>query len=906
MASIAGSPPSNSTEKRVFDSLARQFDDSWLIASNVSYVKKGSNAEGELDLFLAHESYGIFMIEVKGGRLERDSSRGWLHWSNELKSMQPTNAFQQVQSAKRSLVEYLKGKGLTKGFLPATPFVVFADVKRPDGPLGADAEPLLIFGDEIDSLLARIQRSQEGSTNKHFNLQKLSQILFPTVKTMPYKAPTPGPLNLDALEKQLEEISGKIKLLTGASTTQQLVIEVSQLRDSVEKLQKFSPASSSANEFEVSEIAQGLTQLQLQMTEVLEIQKTVGPDSSSSSAEVKYLRDEVFAMRGVLEQFAARVDQERQQQIEKVEVDLSSVEEVLTELKKMLTRGISTSEKSATHDALSPIRSSLGVLSARLTQVSQAVNHGAVPLQRFDAKLDRLADMYREVSDRIEQFKIDQVTSPKFADEIRQEMKIMHQKLTELGNRSSVVTQQDKFVQEKVGRSRVSPALVTAAVLVSLTIGSAALAGLYRGGDESQMTRESIVEASPTNTDSTEISSNPPPPSSTDQPADTSPLLQSMTSAPTSIAKSATTVVSTSSTQVARKVSPSPVLSPTTSTSLVMTRVGVSMVEFGVEHSCVLSVEASVVCWGGNRTGQLGSVKISSTFSAAPIKVDFQGQRITALSVGSFHTCAITTEKIAYCWGSNSVGQLGVGSSSSGIAVPTRVAGDLRFDSISAGGRSTCGVTIDSRGFCWGRNADNELGSNAGYSSAMPVEISGGWRFKAIEVGESSLVCGIEIGGRLLCWGDGDDRFGPRERNLYNLRFGESIMGVGSDHVCLVRDQVDLRCISWYTNDVPGVGDIRDSMGLSRGVLPEPLTVLSPGSRQTCGLTSEGRVYCWGARPTLVETDQRFISLTVRGNRKCGVTASNSLFCWGTDADGISQSGSITSNPSLVQLVTYG
>lgn len=905
MASIAGSPPSNNTEKRVFDSLARQLDDSWLLASNVAYVRKGSNAEGELDLFIAHETYGIFVIEVKGGRLERDSSRGWLHWNNESNSMQPTNAFQQVQSAKRSLVDYLKGKGLTKGFLPVTPFVVFADVKRPNSPLGADAEPLLIFGGEIDSLLEKIQLDHEGSSNKHFSLQKLSQILFPTVKTLPYSPPVPGTLNLNALEEQLAEINNKIKLMSGASTTDQLVSEVSLLRDAVAGIQESSPLNNSTNEFEVTEIVQGLEQLQRQMTQVLENQRTSGPDSMSSPLEVKQLRNEILAMRDVLEEFATRVDEERQDQIEKVEVDLTSVEELLADLKKMVSRSISPSESAKTQEVLAPVLSSLGILSARMAQVSQAVNQGAIPLSRFDAKLDRLADMYREVSDRVEQFGIDRTSNPKFADEIRREMKIMQERLTDLSNGTIGVAQQLGFDRRKIPRSRLSPALVAVVVITSLMVGSVAIAELSRGGNESQPTEVAGMGV-PTSETASVLTSIDPPVTSTSVLPSTSSTLQSVTSLPSTTATRAPIVITTPSTQVVRKVPPITITSPTTSPSQLPTPVKVSTVELGEEHSCVLSVEGSVLCWGSNSTGQLGSAKVNDTFSAAPIKVDFEGRRVTALSAGRFHTCAITTENIAYCWGSNSVGQLGVGSTRSGITVPTRVAGDLRFSTVSAGGRSTCGVTTDGRGFCWGRNADNELGKDVGYSSVSPVEVAGGWRFKIIDVGEASLVCGIEVGGRLLCWGDGDDQFGPIERNLYSLRFGESLMAVGSDHVCLLQGKVDLRCISWYSNDVPGVGDSRETMGRSSGVMPEPFVAVSLGFRQTCGLTSDGRAYCWGAQPTLVNTNHRFVSLVVRGSRQCGVTATNSLYCWGTNADGVSQSGVFTTGPTLVPLTTYG
>lgn len=922
MASIAGSPPSNKTEKRVFDSLARQLDDSWLLASNVSYLKKGSNAEGELDLFLAHERYGIFVIEVKGGRLERDSNRGWLHWNKESQSMEPTNAFKQVQSAKRNLVDYLQRERLHTGFLPATPYVIFADIKRPQGPLGPDAESLLIFGDEIDSLSKKLQSVPFESAKRHFELRKLSQILFPTVKTLPYVPPAAGTLDLNALEQKLADISKTLKKVATASTTEKLATDVGLLHKALSLIQESSPVSNPTNESEVSEIARGLEGLQHQMAQLLENQRSVGSDSPSSQVGVRQIGDEILAMRQAIEGFASRVDAERQEQVSKVEVDLTSVEELLVDLKKMVSRAMSPTEKRTSQESLAPILSSLGILSARMVQLSQAVDNGAIPLTRFDAKLDRLAEMYREINDRVDQSGIDQGT-PGFADEIRREMKVMQQTLTELSRRPVGAVYQSGTAYKKRRQGRVSSAIVAGIVAASLAVGAVAVAGLFRGAEEGQITESPGSEATvqkPTPTVTAENSSG----SSTSVSVASTSVLQTTTSGVVvgstvalPIVSSSTTVkrpsttqsVSTSvvspATQVPKKVSPITVASPTTSKIQISTRVVVAKVEFGEKHSCVLSTEGAVFCWGDNSIGQLGAAKGASTFSATPLKVEFQGARIVALSAGRFHTCALSSESNAYCWGSNAVGQLGVDSSDYGIAYPVEVAGGLRFASISAGGLSTCGVTLDGRGFCWGRNADNELGSDVGYSSLLPVEISGGWRFKMIEAGESAVACGIEIGGRLLCWGDGDDEFGPIERNLYDMRFGESIMGVGADHVCLVQGGVDLRCISWYTNDVLGVGDNRESMGRSRGALPEALVALSPGFRQTCGLTSDGRAYCWGARPTLVKTDQRFVSLAVRGTRQCGVTANGDLYCWGFNADGLGGTRAATSEPALVQLNAY-
>jgi hypothetical protein len=68
------------------------------------------------------------------------------------------------------------------------------------------------------------------------------------------------------------------------------------------------------------------------------------------------------------------------------------------------------------------------------------------------------------------------------------------------------------------------------------------------------------------------------------------------------------------------------------------------------------------------------------------------------LSVGTLHSCGVTTDNVAYCWGNNHEGELGNGTTS-GSGTPVKVAGGLRFDHGSAGFDQTCGVTTKERAY---------------------------------------------------------------------------------------------------------------------------------------------------------------------------------------------------------------
>lgn len=171
------------------------------------------------------------------------------------------------------------------------------------------------------------------------------------------------------------------------------------------------------------------------------------------------------------------------------------------------------------------------------------------------------------------------------------------------------------------------------------------------------------------------------------------------------------------------------------------------------------------------------------------------------------------------------------------------------------------------------------------------------------------MTCGIEEAGRVLCWGLGiggyiSDDTSPKMIDLFNSRYLNSVLSVGARNMCLVSDGTNLRCYSSYTNDLKGVGSNSAGMGLSKGTLIEPLDSLSLGKEESCALNRTGNAFCWGLLPSLVNSEQRFLSIDVYGSRKCAVNNRNRLFCWGTDADGRTYTGNVTAEPALIELKT--
>jgi alpha-tubulin suppressor-like RCC1 family protein len=150
-----------------------------------------------------------------------------------------------------------------------------------------------------------------------------------------------------------------------------------------------------------------------------------------------------------------------------------------------------------------------------------------------------------------------------------------------------------------------------------------------------------------------------------------------------------------------------------------------SGVTAGLNHTCAWN-SYSAWCWGSNADDQLGAVSSDlcsrGPCSLRPIESQMSGS-IETLSAGDAHTCALTTSGEAWCWGANSRGQLGRGGFGGSFGEPQPVAGGHVFESISAGGAHTCGVTSNGSIFCWGANEQGQLGDGTRDDRASPTRV---------------------------------------------------------------------------------------------------------------------------------------------------------------------------------------
>jgi alpha-tubulin suppressor-like RCC1 family protein len=175
----------------------------------------------------------------------------------------------------------------------------------------------------------------------------------------------------------------------------------------------------------------------------------------------------------------------------------------------------------------------------------------------------------------------------------------------------------------------------------------------------------------------------------------------------------------------------------------------------GGAHACGLTTTGAAYCWGAADDDRLGG---HTGPSEVPVPVA-GGLTFTALSGVARHTCGITTTGAAYCWGNNFHGQLGDGSAASASSGPVPVAGGLRFLSISAGFEHTCGVTTDSRVYCWGRNQERQVSMDSAVRVSRPVLVTSSLAFQSV-TGGLYHTCAVSTDERAFCWGQNEAYLG--------------------------------------------------------------------------------------------------------------------------------------------------
>ncbi|MCI0859947.1 MAG: RCC1 repeat-containing protein, partial [Chloroflexi bacterium] len=168
-------------------------------------------------------------------------------------------------------------------------------------------------------------------------------------------------------------------------------------------------------------------------------------------------------------------------------------------------------------------------------------------------------------------------------------------------------------------------------------------------------------------------------------------------------------------------------------------------------HTCAITAAGGVTCWGSNADGQLGDG--TSLDRISPVNVTGLTSSMTSLTAGSSHTCGLTEAGAVKCWGKNFDGQIGDGGTT-GRRSPVNVVGlTSGAISVGAGSNHTCAVTATGGVRCWGNNSDGQLGDGTTTDRRAPVDVVGlAEGVISVAVG-TNYSCAVTVTGSIQCWG---------------------------------------------------------------------------------------------------------------------------------------------------------
>jgi len=353
-----------------------------------------------------------------------------------------------------------------------------------------------------------------------------------------------------------------------------------------------------------------------------------------------------------------------------------------------------------------------------------------------------------------------------------------------------------------------------------------------------------------------------------------------------------------------------------------------AQVSAGFGHTCAVKTDGRLFCWGVGANGRLGNN--TTTHTNVPTQEFSLGQDWAQVSAGYSHTCAVKTDGRLFCWGAGSEGQLGDGSSVQRLVPVQEASGGSDWVQVSAGYSHTCAVKSDSRLFCWGFGDDGQLGVGAMFlmNAFTPVHVaSQGDDWAQVAAGVDHT-CAVKTDGRLFCWGRGG-RLGtgstaPSVFPVQVLSEGDdwAQVSAGTAFSCAVTSDGRLFCWGRGAEGQLGNGDTDDRLVPAEVFSRRDWAQVSAGRTHTCGVKADGRLFCWGdggngrlgngsTESSLVPVQEASLGgdwaqVSAGSIHTCAVTTDGRLFCWGAGGSGELGDGSTADRLVPVQVASLG
>ena len=355
-------------------------------------------------------------------------------------------------------------------------------------------------------------------------------------------------------------------------------------------------------------------------------------------------------------------------------------------------------------------------------------------------------------------------------------------------------------------------------------------------------------------------------------------------------------------------------------------------------HSCALHQNGAISCWGSNGRGQLGNgTNGEDADSSVPVRVTGITDA-TAITAAGAHSCALHRTGAISCWGSNQFGQLGNGTNGedSDSSVPVRVNGITDATAITTGSYHSCALRQNGTITCWGNNRYGQLGNGTTQSSSVPVGVLDITDATAITAGGgflfSSHSCALHQTGAISCWGEnsngqlGNGQSGEDSDSSVPVRVNgitdATAITTGWEHSCALHQTGTVSC--WGSNERGQLGngtrtasltdDSADPSGPVRVNGITDATFITTGWDHSCALHQTGAVSCWGENgagqlgngqstgywnsagdwqdgtdssvPVGVDGITDITAIAARGGHSCALHQTGTITCWGNNWNG--------------------
>lgn len=268
------------------------------------------------------------------------------------------------------------------------------------------------------------------------------------------------------------------------------------------------------------------------------------------------------------------------------------------------------------------------------------------------------------------------------------------------------------------------------------------------------------------------------------------------------------------------------------------------------QHACVLLVDGSVECRGRNDSGQIGIGTVGNGFASSDVTTWSRvegGHTFSTISTSFSHTCGMSTDGQPYCWGSNAWRNLDMDLDVRRMPVPVEFGEDYRWAAIHAGGDGrTCGITTGQVPMCAGRNGWGQTGQPVGVWESPLGEWGSGHRATAIKT-DIVRTCALVAGGALYCSGRTfAATVGAVPVFVDSSNIVLETFDIGDAHGCGLTENGKAYCWGYNYAGQLGTGDLANSQSMRPVAGEHVFTSIDTENDWSCGLTTAGEVWCWG------------------------------------------------------------